>query len=562
MLRNYAKDLVNSNVLLSLILTNSSDLILFLSSNGVVEGLSDSVEENYGWKRAEIIGKEYHSLSLNIHLKLPFSINQYKSLSVDGHIEFKNVLKHNQNVAKIVLWSGTDLSRQDSSLSGLIFIGRIITDKMDIELQSRLFEDQLEIISSCMPGNFYWKNRQGQYLGCNKSLLNILGFNSIADIVGKTDRDLWPEQANILIHHDKKVMDLKLPLSSEETVIVDEGKLMYFAVIKVPWMDANGNVIGILGSSLDITELKNTQKELILAKEVAEDASKAKSNFIANMSHDIRTPLTGVIGMSKMLENNLTDINHRQYARWLSESGEQLLNMLNGILDAVSADHVNDADLHDIHFSIHELIDDLVKLERPSTLLKKLDLVAKVDDDVPSCLIGDQTKIHRILLNLLGNAIKFTPAGQVAVHISLRQINQTHVTLYFSVTDTGVGICEELQDKVFDRFFKVTPSYKGLYAGHGLGLDIAQAYVRRLGGEIKLNSTPGIGTTFYFELTLKIGDASLPVTSFTTKNEQNSTSNAMPPTAAPIMVPVSVPVATAPVMVPTVAPTPAFRTVR
>jgi len=140
-------------------------------------------------------------------------------------------------------------------------------------------------------------------------------------------------------------------------------------------------------------------------------------------------------------------------------------------------------------------------------LRRRVGIVTHIDEIIPPGFISDHTKLHRILLNLVGNALKFTEKGRVSIDVNCLKQSDTNALLQFRVSDTGIGIPLEMQDKVFDRFFRVTPSYKGLYTGHGVGLHIAQSYAHLLGGEIKLTSEPGVGTTFYFDLLLKISDA-------------------------------------------------------
>ncbi|MCL9684278.1 PAS domain-containing hybrid sensor histidine kinase/response regulator [Legionella maioricensis] len=375
---------------------------------------------------------------------------------------------------------------------------KITLEKEKIETENKTISQYLQDIISAVPGSIYWKNKEGIYLGCNDFMAKTAGL-STSDIIGKSDYELWPSQASKLCENDKRVMDLGQSIRMEEEVTLSNGKKRFFIVDKMPLRDPNGKLNGIIGNSMEITDLKEIQAAL-------ESANNAKTEFIANMSHDIRTPLTGVVGMSKLLEDKVEDPNQKQYAQWLGESGAQLLNMLNVILDTVSAENVNETDLHEEPFNLNQVILDILQLERPSTLTKGINLKTHVDETIPPCLVSDHTKIHRILLNLLGNAIKFTQVGQIEIDVKLLKKSKTHVSLHFSVTDTGIGIPYDLQDKVFDKFFRVTPSYKGVYTGHGLGLHIAQSYANLLGGKIKLTSTPGAGTTFYFDLLLKIGD--------------------------------------------------------
>ncbi len=352
-----------------------------------------------------------------------------------------------------------------------------------------------------IPCYVYWKNRDLQYIGCNQMAANFINLPSTEDIIGKTDFDVFHdwELAKEYRATDEQIFATgKAVINQPGELINDAGDVIHTLVSKVPIFNQAGEIMGLAGISVDVTDLTKAQVSSELANQV-------KTEFIANMSHDIRTPLTGVVGMAKLLEDNLTDDTQKQYAHWLGESGTQLLSMLNGILDVVSADNVNEADVHEEPFDLRQLVHNIEQLERPSTLIKGLDLVAHIDEQIPACLISDATKIHRILLNLLGNAIKFTQAGRVEISLKLLEQNETCSLIRFYIADTGIGIPEELQDKIFDRFYRGTPSNKGTYSGHGVGLHIAQSYVALLGGEIQVSSELGKGTTFHFDLSLKTG---------------------------------------------------------
>lgn len=363
-----------------------------------------------------------------------------------------------------------------------------------------------------IPAAIFWKNTQSIFLGCNQCFANLAGLSSPKEIIGKSDYELpWGNhEGDAYIKDDKNVMlSMQPKLGIEESQTLANGNVITLLTNKIPIFSKKNTVIGILGIFHDITDRKKIEEELRTSKNAAEAANHAKTEFIANMSHDIRTPLTGVVGMSHILEENLSDPTQKQYAHWLGESGDQLLGMLNGILDVISADNANDNDLHQEPFDLKHMLHDIIGLERPTTQVKGLDLLIHIDERIPRVFISDHTKIHRILLNLLGNAIKFTKKGQVEIGVDLVGLNKNSADLKFRVTDTGIGIPFELQDKVFDRFFRVTPSYKGIYTGHGVGLHIAQSYAHLLGGTIHVTSEPNVGTTFYFELTLKLGNETL-----------------------------------------------------
>ena len=263
-----------------------------------------------------------------------------------------------------------------------------------------------ENILGLMPGHVYWLDRNNVYLGCNDIQAKQAQLTMRQDIVGKKNKDLpWKNQAEELDRLNKEVMETGVARTEVEHAVMANGDGVYLSQ-KVPLCNEQNETIGLLGISIDITELKRTEIALMIAKELAEAANQAKIEFIANMSHDIRTPLSGLVGMSKYLEENLTTPDHKQYAQWINESGEQLLSLLNDILDVVSTENASERDIRADVFDLRHCIDEIVKLERPTTQLKKIKLTVLLDELLPQYIICDRAKLHRILLNLLSNAIK------------------------------------------------------------------------------------------------------------------------------------------------------------
>lgn len=485
--------------LLSTLLMHCPDILIMIRDNVIIE-FNHAAEQYYGHSRHDAINKTY-ALLCSDSGKETLDIEQTSiethdvkwtilKASVDNHLEYIILGQETTPIQNTV-----DDNLEINQIKSLV--ADLTLEKEKIEKDNKTLSQYLQDIISAVPGSIYWKNKEGIYLGCNEFMAKTAGLNSTADIIGKSDVQLWPEQAEKFRENDLHVMELGQHVRIEEEVILPNGKKRFFIVDKMPLRDQDGHLNGIIGNSMEVTGLKETQSAL-------ESANQAKTEFIANMSHDIRTPLTGVVGMSKMLEDSVSDSKQKSYAHMLGESGDQLLHMLNGILDVVSADNANENDMHEEPFSLRRMMQDIIELERPTTMVKGLDLIATIDEAIPPFVFSDHTKIHRILLNLLGNAIKFTTTGHVDIGAKLLKQEGDHALIQFHVKDTGIGIPYELQDKVFDRFFRVTPSYKGIYTGHGVGLHIAQSYAHLLGGDILLTSEPNVGTTFYFDLSLRI----------------------------------------------------------
>jgi len=370
---------------------------------------------------------------------------------------------------------------------------------------NELYHTYLNAIINNLPGAVYWKDREGHYLGCNKFVATMAGYERPEDMIGKTDYDFcWREFAKDWQQLDNKVIMENTTIVREEKAKLSDGRNITELTYKTPLKNECGEIIGIIGTSLDITDRKKIEGELKLAKEAAEAANNAKSEFLANMSHDIRTPLAGVVGISELLENDLQNSKQINFAHMLHNSSEELLGLLNHIIEDVRVGNFHEYDIQPEVFSLQQCVQHLVNLELPTTKLKSLDLQVDIDNNLPPYIEGDQIKLHRILLNLIGNSIKFTESGSILIKIKCLNKDKKKAHIQFEVTDTGIGIPKDKQDKVFDRFFKVTPSYKGLYKGHGLGLHIAQSYVKLLGGDITLISKEGVGTTFKFDLRFKV----------------------------------------------------------
>lgn len=371
---------------------------------------------------------------------------------------------------------------------------------------------RLEEIISALPGHVYWKDRNGVIQGCNELQAQRIGLSSPQDVVGKTIYEFLdskqPEserlkQAAIIEQNDEQIMLSDLPKVVEEHGVLAGGVEGYFWSNKVPLHDKDGKVDGLVGISIDITPLKQAEDELKQAKEAAESASRAKSEFIANISHDFVTALTSILGLTELLLEKKVDAAEQQHCLTdIHTAGSTLLHLINDIIDFTKLEREVKHMREDV-IDLAKLLDNVRTLVANRAAQKELEL--DIQSDCPQMIISDKNRLTRILMNLAGNAIKFTEKGKVSISVKLSpHANDGTGLIHIVVSDSGIGIPQEKQQFIFERFSRVDPTYQGHESGAGLGLNIVKRLVEDFGGTIDVSSQLGSGTTFTVEIPCRL----------------------------------------------------------
>jgi PAS domain S-box-containing protein len=302
--------------------------------------------------------------------------------------------------------------------------------------------------------------------------------------------------------------------SGELTCMRKDGNEIVLESHIVPMTGDDAEVTGFVAVNRDISARVAFEESLKQAKLDAEVANRAKSGFLATMSHEIRTPMNGVMGMANLLLDTELDEAQRQYAEVIMTSGNALLDLINDILD-VSKLEAGRVDLTEEEFNPLEVIENARNLMKPRADEKGIALNALVQPGMPTCLIGDPGRLRQILLNLIGNAIKFTGDGAVSLNASVSRPQNGQVELRFEVTDTGIGIPEDVRGRLFERFVQADASTTSQFGGTGLGLAICRELCHLMDGEIGVDSVEGEGSTFWFTVRLAVVGA-MPVGEDTT----------------------------------------------
>ncbi|OPY52758.1 MAG: hybrid sensory histidine kinase BarA [Methanosaeta sp. PtaU1.Bin112] len=428
-------------------------------------------------------------------------------------------------------WYSSPVVDRDGNYHGRIWIFHDITKYRHAEEALRESEQRLADIIDFLPDATFAIDREGRVIAWNKAIEEMTGISK-AEMIGRGNYDysvpFYGKHRPVLIDlifMDRREIEANyyFALRKGDQLIAETfipkfngGEGAFLWGIASPLYDHSGCIVGAIESIRDITrykkfenDLKRTNLQLEQASnhaqqmaEIAERASAAKSEFLANMSHEIRTPLNGVIGMIGLLSDLDLNAEQREYVEIARISGEMLLSLINDILD-FSKIEARKLELEMLDFDLRSLLKDTTDLLALDVHEKGLELISQIEKEVPSLLRGDPGRLRQILVNLGGNAVKFTDKGKIVIQVSLVSEDDNNATLRFAVIDTGIGIPEDRQKILFSPFTQIDSSTTRQYGGTGLGLAISRQLAELMGGEIGLESKEGEGSTFWFTAVFK-----------------------------------------------------------
>ena len=360
----------------------------------------------------------------------------------------------------------------------------------------------LRALMENIPDPIYFKDRQFRFTRVNQAHALTLGAKDSADCIGRNDADYFEpgEAARWRLEEDEIARSGRPQIDRIGQIGSSDGNPRWMSTTKVPMFDRSGQFSGIAGISRDITALKHTEIGLRDQKAAADLANRAKSVFLSTMSHEMRTPMNAILGMADLLSESPLNPKQRDYVRIFQKAGANLLRLINDILDLskVESGHF---ELESVDFDLGALLERTVEMMTPQARERGLDLRLEVSPDVTLGLVGDANRLRQVLMNLLGNALKFTPRGSV----SLRVETGDPGWLRFNVVDTGIGIAASKVEMIFESFTQADSSTTRKYGGTGLGLSISKGLVELMGGRIGCVSEVGKGSSFFFTAPFETG---------------------------------------------------------
>lgn len=429
-----------------------------------------------------------------------------KCFKVPGESKAYVLSSHNNKevVAYVVLITKDNKSlKMKDMVDTFLSLSAIILQRISQEVALKQSNDKFSQLLTNAPVGIMLVDEEYTITEINPAALMLLGRDKKEVVFKKCHEFVCPKQEDFCPWKGKN----KQLARGEHILLQKNGEEV--PILKTATRVQIGEKPFLIETFVDITEQRNATRQLIEAKRAAEHANEMKSQFLSNVSHEIRTPMNAILGFTQILKDTQLDKKQFDYVQTIHESGEVLLSIINDVLD-LSKVEAGQVQLETIEFDLSQLVVSVIKMMHSRIKEKTVKVDCHIDKSVPNGFRGDPTRIRQILINLIGNAIKFTEEGRIDITVSLDDLDRGNDgrpgdirILHFSVKDTGIGISEEQQQAIFDSFSQADISTTRKYGGTGLGLAITKAFVQKMGGDIHVNSHIGDGSDFIFTLRLE-----------------------------------------------------------
>jgi len=498
-----AEELKASSEKLQNILDTTSEWIWEIDLYGRHTYSNHAVFELLGYHPEEFIGEDafplLHEEDLQeVKEKLPRLIAENR-----GWDEWVLRWRHKNGSYRFLESNGRPIFDAANEIVGYSGANHDITERRQAEMMLKESEERFRTITEMLPAVVFELDLKGNVRFANRRAFELFGFSADDLLQGLNALEfVVPEERDLAQERLRQRLAGEVVGKVEYTAMCKDGSTFPVILNAIPMMKGT-DPVGFLGVMTDITERKKNEVALIEAKQLAEHANRAKSEFLANMSHEIRTPMIGIIGYSELLASTELTDEQKQYLATICISGNNLMSLIDDILD-LSKIEAGKFDITLKVFSLRKCITELVTMQQTQLSSKGLSCKIVIPDDLPDVLMGDPLRIKQILLNLLGNAIKFTEKGEITIAAAVAQRSGGKVLLDIAVEDTGIGIPAEALARIFEPFSQADGSTSRRFGGSGLGLNICQRLTDLMGGSLRVKSREGIGSHFSLRLPLAI----------------------------------------------------------
>ena len=485
---------------------NSLNEVIFRTdANGVWTFLNPAWEEITGFSIQDSLGQCYLNF---VYIKDAVIARQGFEAFINSNAPYTKHQTRYRTSKGSYRW--LDVYAQIEKDENGIVIG--LTGRLDDVTEQRnataLLRDNFSFVDALfesIPLPVYLKDDLGKYERLNKAFCRLFSIRAV-DYVGKTIHDLLDaKDAEIQENLDRKLLKEGGTQLYEASLQLQNSTAFDALYSKAALYKSDGSVRGIVGTIVDISDQKTAERTLLVAKQAAESASRSKSDFLANMSHEIRTPMNSIIGMTQLVLDSPLETHQREYLSIVNTSSNALLDIINDILD-FSKIEASKMLIETISFDLRRLILDTLRSLALKAKEKNLELVLDLDPKIPERLLGDPGRIRQVLLNLIGNALKFTLRGEIIVRAQVVALDSKILKIIIEVSDTGVGIPVQMEDKIFEAFTQEDGSTTRRFGGTGLGLSITKNLVGLMGGNISLVSEVNKGSVFSITMDLGVDD--------------------------------------------------------